>query len=82
MKIEKVAKPVPNLYEKTEYVIQIKNLRQALNHGLVKKLHRIVNFNQKAWLKLYIFISTELRKKAKNNFEKYFFLNSLKSWKM
>ena len=82
MKIEKVAKPVPNLYEKTEYVIQIKNLRQALNHGLVKKLHRIVNFNQKAWLKSYIFISTELRKKAKNNFEKYFFLNSLKSWKM
>ena len=78
MKIEKVAKPVPNLYEKTEYVIQIKNLRQALNHGLVKKLHRIVNFNQKAWLKSYIFISTELRKKAKNNF----FLNSLKSWKM
>ena len=73
MKIEKVAKPVPNLYEKTEYVIQIKNLRQALNHGLVKKLHRIVNFNQKAWLKSYIFISTELRKKAKNNFEKYFF---------
>ena len=82
MKIEKVAKLVPNLYEKTEYVIQIKNLRQALNHGLVKKLHRIVNFNQKAWLKSYIFISTELRKKAKSNFEKDFFLNSLKSWKM
>ena len=73
MKIEKVAKPVPNLYEKTEYVIQIKNLRQALNHGLVKKLHRIVNFNQKAWLKSYIFISTELRKKAKNDFEKDLF---------
>ena len=73
MKIEKVAKLVPNLYEKTEYVIQIKNLRQALNHGLVKKLHRIVNFNQKAWLKSYIFISTELRKKAKSNFEKDFF---------
>ena len=82
MKIEKVAKLVPNLYEKTEYVIQIKNLKQALNHGLVKKLHRIVNFNQKAWLKSYIFISTELRKKAKSNFEKDFFLNSLKSWKM
>ena len=73
MKIEKVTKLVPNLYEKTEYVIQIKNLRQALNHGLVKKLHRIVNFNQKAWLKSYIFISTELRKKAKSNFEKDFF---------
>ena len=35
MKTEKVEKLVPNLHDKTEYVIQIRNLKQALNHGLV-----------------------------------------------
>ena len=33
--IEKIEKLVPNLLDKTEYVIQIRNLKQALNHGLV-----------------------------------------------
>ena len=37
MKIEKVGKLVDNLHDKTEYVIHIKNLKQALNHGLVLK---------------------------------------------
>ena len=37
MKIEKVKKLVANLYDKTKYVIQIRNLKQALNHGLVLK---------------------------------------------
>ena len=54
MKIEKVKKLVANLCDKTEYVIQTRNLKQALNHGLVlKKLHRIIKFKQKAWLKSY-----------------------------
>ena len=35
MKIEKVKKLVANLHDKTKYVIQIRNLKQALNHGLV-----------------------------------------------
>ena len=49
MKIEKVEKPVANLPNKTEYVINIRNLKQALNHGLVlKKLHRNIKFKQKA----------------------------------
>ena len=52
MRIEKVEKLVANLHDKTEYVIHIKNLKQALSHGLVlKKLHRVINFNQHAWLK-------------------------------
>ena len=73
MKIEKVEKPVTNLHDKTEYVIRIRNLKQALNHGLVlKKVHRVIKFNQKAWLKPYIDMNTILRKKAKNNFEKDF----------
>ena len=37
MKIEKVGKLVDNLHDKTEYVIHIKDLKQALNHGLVLK---------------------------------------------
>ena len=74
MKIEKVEKLVTNLHDKTEYVIHIRNLKQALNHGLVlKKVHRVIKFNQNAWLKPYIDMNTDLRKKAKNDFEKDFF---------
>ena len=54
--------------------IHIKSLKQALNHGLkLKKVHRIIKFNQKAWLKPYIDINTELRKLAKDDFEKDLF---------
>ena len=70
LKIRKVEKLVANLHDKTEYVIHIRNLKQALNHGLVlKKVHRVIKFNQNAWLKPYIDMNTDLRKKAKNDFE-------------
>ena len=71
MKIEKVEKLVANLHDKEEYVMHIRNLKQALNHGLVlKKFHRAIN--QRVLLKPYIDMNTELRKKAKNDFEKDF----------
>ena len=76
------------LHDKTEHVIYIKNLKQALNHGLVlEKVHRVIKFNQNIWQKAYIDMNTELRKKAKNDFEKYFFklMNKVvleKLWKM
>ena len=74
MKIEKVEKLVANLHDKTEYVIHIRNLKQALNHGLVlKKVHRVIKFNQNAWLKPYIDMNTDLRKKSKKWFWKRFF---------
>ena len=74
MKIEKIEKLLANLHDKTEYVIHIRNLKQALNHGLVlKKVHRVIKFNQNAWLKPYIDMNTKLRQKAKTNFEKDFF---------
>ena len=45
-----------------------------LDHGLIlKKVYRVIQFNQKAWLKPYIGMNTELRKEAKNDFEKDFF---------
>ena len=57
------------------YMIKVNMLfTQALNHGLVlKKVHRVIKFNQKIWLKPYIDMNTKLRKKAKTNFEKNFF---------
>ena len=54
--------------------MHINILKQALDHGLkLKKVHRVIEFNQEAWLKKYIDINTELRKKALNDFEKDFF---------
>ena len=58
-----------NLLDKKEYVIHARNLKQSLNQGLfLKKVHKVIKFNQKAWLKRYIDMNTELRKKAKNDF--------------
>ena len=63
-----------NLRDKKKYVVHISILKQALDHGLkLKKVHRVIEFNQEAWLKKYIDINTELRKKASNDFEKDFF---------
>ena len=51
-KIKKVEKLVATLHDKNEYVIRIRNLKQALHHGLVlKKVHRVIKFTEKAWLK-------------------------------
>ena len=67
-------KLVANLHDKTEYVIHIRNLKQALNHGLVlKKIHRIIKFKQNTWLKSYIDMNTDLRKRTKNDLERDFF---------
>ena len=73
MKINKCNKLVCNLYDKNNYVVHIRSLKQALNLILLKRVHRVVQFNQKAWLKEYTDMNTELRKQAKNDFEKVFF---------
>ena len=69
-KIEKCNKLVCDFHDKKNYVVHIKYLKQAPNHGLIlKKVHRVIQFNQKAWLKPYIDMNTELRNEAKNEFE-------------
>ena len=74
MEINKCKKFVCNLSNKKKYVTLINSLKQALNHGLkLKKIHRVIEFNQKEWLKPYIDMNTELRKAAKNDFEKDLF---------
>ena len=74
MKIDKCKKLLCNLRNKNKYVVYIKSLKQALNHRLkLKEIHRIIEFNQEAWLKPYFETNTELRKVAKNDFEKDFF---------
>ena len=74
MKIDKCKKLVCNLRNKKKYVVHIRSLKQALNQGLkFKKINRIIEFHQEARLKNYIDMNTELRKIAKNDFEKDFF---------
>ena len=74
IKINKCIKLVCNLHDKTNCVVHIRSLKQALHHGLIlKKVHRVIHFNQKAWLREYIDMNTELKKQAKSDFEKYFY---------
>ena len=73
-KIGKYNKIICDIQEREEYVVHIRALKQALNHGLILKVvHKIIQFNQKAWLKPCIGMNTKLRKGAKYEFEKDFF---------
>ena len=80
IKIEKLEKLVANLHVENEYVIHI-NSKQALNNGLVlNKVHIIIKFNQKSFVKTIHWYEYWAKKKAKNDFEKKNF--PVKSWKM
>ena len=53
-----------NFFDKTRYMVHIKLLQQALNHGQkLKKVHRVNEFEQSDWMKKYIMLNIELRKK-------------------
>ena len=72
MKIEKVEKLVARFMIKLN-MLYTTNSKQDLNHKLVfKKFHRMIKVNQNAWLKPYNDMNTDLKKKAKNDFEKIF----------
>ena len=74
LKIGGIEKLIPNLYDKKNYVVHHKTLKQYESLGLkITKIHRGIKFEESAWLKPYIDLNTELRTKAKNDFEKDFF---------
>ncbi|XP_054723117.1 uncharacterized protein LOC129233064, partial [Uloborus diversus] len=74
VKFHESQKLVPNLRNKERYVIYNRNLQLYLSLGLqLKKVHKVLSFKQKAWLKPYIEFNTEKRKNAANSFEKDFF---------
>ena len=69
-----VEKLIPNLRNKTKYIIHYKNLIQCLKAGMkLKKIHKGIKFIESDWMRPYIEMNTNLRTKAKNNFEKDFF---------
>ena len=74
IRVNGVEKLVPNLHDKQKYVIHVKALKQALDHGLVlERIHRVIQFKQSDWMKEYIDFNTRLRMVAKNDFEKDFY---------
>ena len=74
MKVNGVEKLITNLYDKRKYIVHIRALKQALDHGLkLEKIHRCIRFRQSPWMKEYIDFNTRLRTAAKNDFEKDFY---------
>ena len=74
LKINMVNKLIPNLQDKTKYILHYKNLQQYLDLGMVlKKVHRGIKFNERPWLKDHIQLNTDLRTKGRTPFEKDFF---------
>ena len=64
MKFEKVKELVANLHDKTGYVIRIRSLMQALNHGLIlEKVCGVIKFNRKAWVKPDVGMNTKTKSK-------------------
>ena len=68
---KKVQKIICGIEDKEKYVVRLRALKQILNHELIlKRVHRVIQFNQRASLKPYIDMNTGLRKEAKNELKK------------
>ena len=71
IKIGDVKKLIPNLGNKTNYVVHYRNLQLYLSLGMkLTKIHRVLNFKQSDWMKKHIDFNNEKRMKTANNFEK------------
>ena len=67
-------KLIPNVGNKTNYVVHYRNLRLYLSLGKkLTKIHKVLEFKQSDWMKKYIDFNTEKRMNAANDFEKDFF---------
>ena len=73
-KVNKEEKLICSIKQKEKNAIHIRVFKQVLNHRLVlRKVHRVIQFNQEDCLKPYIDLNTKLRKEAKNYLEKDLF---------
>ena len=73
IKLGNVEKLILDLYDKKEYIVHYDILKYYISLGIkVTKIHSIISFNHKAWLKPYIDFNTEMRTKTDNDFEKDF----------
>ena len=74
IKLGDVKKLIPNLGNKTNYVVHYKNLQLYLSLGMkLTKMQRVLKFKQSDWMKKYIDCNTKKRMCATNDFKKYFF---------
>ena len=66
--ISNVKKLVLNFFDKEQYVLHYENLQLYLRLGLkLKKIHRVLEFNQSKWLKPYIEFNGQKRIEAEKN---------------
>ena len=64
-----VKKLIPNLGDKTNYVVYYRNLQLYLSLGMkLTKTHKVLKLKQSDWMKIYIDFNTERRKNAVNSF--------------
>lgn len=70
----KIKKLIADVTPKRNYVIHLRMLQECLNNGIeLKKIHKILSFNQSCWLKKYISLNTDMRSKSTSEFEKNFY---------
>ena len=71
IKVGNVKKLIPNLFDKSKYIVDYKNLKYYFSLGMkLKDIHRILSFKQKNWLKSYCDFNTEKRRLRNDKFNK------------
>ena len=71
IKVGGVKKLIRNLYDKIKYPVHYRNLKYYLSLGMkLIKIHKILSFKQKNWLKVFTNLNTEKRKLSNDEFNK------------
>ena len=74
LKLPNSNKLLLTLEDKKDYVVHYENLKFYLKQGMkLKRVKRVLEFEQECWMEPYIRMNTEFRKQAKNDFEKNFY---------